>query len=122
MMIKLAVVLLAFAGGVLGTTALPSSAAALFGWQVVDVSPGDVLNIRASPGGSSKVLVGHPNGALLSLTGRCTGGVHLDAISGLPATKQQRLVRNTWCEVWVDPQGAGDWRVGWVRGRYIRPL
>ncbi len=121
-MLKRAAVLLAFAGAILGATALPSFAAALFGWQSVDVPPGDVLNIRAFPAATSKVLVGYPNGALLSLTGRCTGGVHLDALSGLPATKQQRLVRNSWCEVWLDPEDEGSWRAGWVRGRYIRPL
>jgi hypothetical protein len=112
----------ALVAGIVGGSALPGFAAALFGWQVVGVPAGDLLNVRASPKASAAVLVGYPEGTPLSLTGRCTGGVRLDAISGLPPDKQRQRVRAGWCEVWLDPTGAGAWRQGWVQGRYIRPL
>jgi hypothetical protein len=112
---------LSVALGLLVGSPQPSSAAALFGWRVVDVPPGDLLNVRIRPNESSPVLVGYPERTPLSLTGRCTGKVRLDAISGLPPDKQQQVVRSRWCEVWVDPTGNGAWRSGWVRGRYIRP-
>ena len=102
--------------------AFPASAAALFGWQVVGVPASDVLNVCASPSARSAILVGYPTGTRLSLTGRCTGGFHLDSINGQPGPKQQELVRRRWCEVWLDPAGNGNWRSGWVNGRYIRPL
>lgn len=120
-LLKAAAVVLSLAAGHLGG-ASSSSAAALFGWRVVDVPAGDVLTVRAYPAGTSRVLVGYLEGTPLSLRGRCTGGVRLDAISGLRAERQQQLVRDVWCEVWLDPTGAGAWRAGWVRGRYIRPL
>ena len=52
---------------------------------------------------------------------KCTGGVRLDDIQGLPAAQQRELVRAKWCEVWLDPYGTGEFRNGWVFGRYIRP-
>ena len=100
----------------------PSSASALFGWRVTGIPAGDVLNVRAGPSAGSALLVGYPEGTTLSLTGRCTGGIRLDAVSGKPGSKQQQVVRSQWCEVWLDPTGTGTWRTGWVRGRYIAPL
>ncbi len=117
-----AAVALTLAAGVFCGSARPAFAATLFGWRVVDLSAGDLLNVRAFPSATSAVLVGYPDGTPLSLTGRCTCGVRLDAISGLPPEKQRQRVRSGWCEVWLDPTGSGVWRQGWVRGRYIRPL
>jgi hypothetical protein len=99
-----------------------ASAAALFGWQVVDVPASDVLNVRAFPSAKSAVLVGYSTGTRLSLTGRCTGGLDLNSISGQPGPMQQASVRGRWCEVWLDPTGNGSFRSGWVNGRYIKPL
>lgn len=109
-------------GMILTGSTVPSSAAAMFGWRVADVPAEDVLHVRAFPDAKSTILVGYPNGTQLSLTGRCTGGLRLDAISGQPSAKQQQRVRSRWCELWLDPTGSGAWRSGWVRGRYIRPL
>ncbi len=108
------------ASGMIATA--PSQAAAFFGWQVTDVAAWDVLNVRAYPSSQSTILVGYPNGATLSLTGRCTEGLNLDAISHLPAWQQAEAVRFSWCETWVDPTGNGQFHSAWVYGRYIRPL
>ena len=110
---------------VMGAVALagqPAHASAFFGWRVVDVPPNDVLNIRAYPSPTSRILVGYPNGTPLSLTGRCTGGVNIGDINGLPAWKQRQIVRHLWCALWLDPTGNGNFREGWVYGRYIRPM
>jgi hypothetical protein len=96
--------------------------AEFFGWQVVNVASWDVLNVRAAPTSASPILVGYPAGTALSLTGKCTGGLKLDTINGWPKANQVSAVRYRWCEVWVDPTGAGNWQSGWVYGRYIAPL
>lgn len=96
-------------------------AAAFVAWQVSGISSDDVLMVRAYPNATSRILVGYPDGVTLSMTGRCTGGVQLDEIQGLPATQQRQLIRTEWCEVWLDPYGTGEFRQGWVYGRYIRP-
>jgi hypothetical protein len=101
---------------------LPSALASTFvAWQVTDVAAGDLLNVRAWPNSKSRILVGYPSGTTLSMTGRCTGGVRLDEIQRLPAWKQRQIARYQWCEVWLDPHGTGEFRNGWVYGRYIRP-
>ena len=117
-----------FNAGLLGlaltaAAAMPLSAmaSAFFGWQVTDVAPGDLLNVRAYPSDKSRVLVGYPNGTRLSLTGTCKG-LHLDTVSAQPEWRQRQAVRSRWCEVWLDPDGSGRFQAGWVYGRYIRPL
>ena len=110
------------AAAALAGSAAPGSAGAFFGWRVTGVPAWDLLNVRAYPSPQSRILVGYPNGTALSLTGRCTSGVSLDRINGLPAWRQRQLVRYAWCETWVDPTGGGDYRTGWVYGRYIAPL
>jgi hypothetical protein len=97
-------------------------AAAFYGWQVSGVSSDDVLMVRAFPDSGSRILVGYPSGTPLSLTGRCTDGLDLAAVSGAPAATQAAAVAGRWCEVWVDPYASGNWQAGWVFGRYIRPL
>ena len=99
-----------------------ANASAFFGWQVAGVAAGDVLMVRAFPDPASRILVGYPSGTPLSLTGRCTGGLDLNTINGLPASAQVSAVRDHWCQVWVDPHASGNWQSGWVSGRYIRPL
>jgi hypothetical protein len=109
----------------LATAAIAVSTVAhaeFFGWQVANVASWDVLNVRAWPAGYSQILVGYPNGTPLSLTGKCTTGLNLNQINGWPADAQANEVRFRWCEVWVDPQGNGNFRTGWVYGKFIRPL
>lgn len=101
--------------------AAPAWASTFVAWRVTDVAAGDLLNVRAWPNPQSRILVGYPNRTVLSMTGRCTGGVQLDEIQRLPAWKQRQIARYQWCEVWLDPQGSGEFRSGWVYGRYIRP-
>lgn len=98
------------------------AAAEFFGWQVANVANWDVLNVRAWPASYSQILVAYPNGTPLSLTGKCTNGLNLNQIAGLPPGQQAAQVRYRWCEVWVDPLGNGNFRTGWVYGRYIKPL
>ena len=69
------------------------SASAFFAWKVVDVPHGDTLNVRAWPSSQSQILVAYPNQTMLSMTGKCTGGVNLATIAGWPAWKQRRAVR-----------------------------
>jgi len=102
-----------------GTAAGNSSA--FHGWQVVDVPEWDALNIRAWPSAKSQILAAYPNGTMLSLTGQCTNGLHLDEIGGMPGWKQRQEVRYRWCEAWIDPEGNGAYRTAWVYGRYIAP-
>jgi len=107
-----------------GVAALSTSAraSAFVAWEVADIDDGDVLMVRANPTSGSRILVGYPAGVTLSMTGRCTGDVRLDDIQTLPEDEQREMVRSLWCEVWLDPYGTGEFRNGWVYGRYIRPV
>lgn len=99
----------------------PANASAFVAWSVTDVPPEDTLNVRAWPSSQSQILVAYPNNTVLSMTGKCTGGVDLRAVAGQPAWKQRQLVRYQWCETWIDPQGNGEFRTAWVYGKYIKP-
>lgn len=90
-------------------------------WQVADVSFGDTLNVRKFPASTSQKQSAYPNGTVLQMTGRCTGGIDLFDIAGQPAPQQRQAVRHVWCEIWHDPSQNGNFVTGWVYGRYIRP-
>jgi hypothetical protein len=96
--------------------------AEFFGWRVANVAGWDVLNVRSAPSSASDILVGYPNATPLSLTGKCTGGLKLDTINGWAKQQQVAAVRYRWCEAWIDPQADGNWRSGWVYGKYIEPM
>lgn len=96
-------------------------AAAFAAWQVTDVPFGDTLNIRKYPSNGSQKQAAYPNGTVLQMTGKCTGGVDLFAISHLPEWKQAQRVRYRWCQVWHDPAQNGQFATGWVYGKYIAP-
>ncbi len=98
-----------------------SHAAAFAAWQVANVPWGDTLNVRKYPSSTSQKQAAYPNGAVLQMTGRCTGGVNLLDIVNKPEWKQAELVRFRWCEVWHDPAQNGKFVTGWVYGKYIRP-
>ncbi len=98
-----------------------ADASAFAAWSVTNVPWGDTLNARKYPASYSQKQTAYPNGAVLSMTGRCTDGVNLYDISGLPAWKQKQIVRYRWCEVWHDPAHSGQFTTGWVYGKYIRP-
>lgn len=102
-------------------TATGSMASAFVAWRVADVSSDDVLMVRAYPNASSRILVGYPDGVTLSMTGRCTDDIRLDEIQNYDTDEQRDLVSEVWCEVWLDPYGTGEFRNGWVFGRYIAP-
>jgi hypothetical protein len=113
---------LLLAAAAFATSAALPARAEFFGWQVTNLEADDTLNVRAEPTSDSDLLVAYPAGTPLSLTGRCSGGLKLDNINGLPKEKQVQAVRYSWCETWVDPLGDGNFRSGWVYGRYIAPL
>ena len=100
---------------------LAAHASAFVAWKVTDVPWGDVLNARKYPAPTSQKQSAYPNGTVLSMTGRCTGGVNLKNIQGLPKWKQRALVKNSWCQLWHDPAGNGNFKAGWVRAKFIKP-
>ena len=99
----------------------PSGATVFAAWEVANVSWGDTLNVRKYPASYSQKQSAYPNGTVLQMTGRCTGGVDLHAISRQPEWKQRQRVRTKWCEIWHDPAQNGNYVTGWVYGKYIRP-
>jgi hypothetical protein len=90
-------------------------------WQVTDLEFGDTLNVRKYPSSQSQKQAAYPNGTVLQMTGKCTGGINLLDIAGQPAEKQRAAVRRNWCQVWHDPARDGNFAAGWVYGRYIAP-
>lgn len=106
---------------VVGGWAGQASSSAFVAWRVSNVPFGDTLNVRKYPAGTSQKQAAYPNGTVLQMTGKCTGGVDLFDISGEPRWKQRQLVRYLWCQVWHDPAKNGNYVTGWVYGRYISP-
>jgi len=98
-----------------------SRASTFVAWEVANLPFGDTLNVRKYPSNASQKTSAYPNGALLQMTGRCTGGLDLGNIAHWPTTKQRHAVRYKWCENWHDPRLDGTFSTGWVYGRYIAP-
>lgn len=99
-----------------------SEAAVFAAWEVANVPWGDTLNIRKYPSETSRKQAAYPNGTVLQMTGRCTGGgPDLLDIAHLADWKQMQTVRYRWCEVWHEPAKNGRFVTGWVYGKYIRP-
>lgn len=99
----------------------PSGATVFAAWEVAGVPWGDVLNVRKYPSPASQKQSAYPNGTVLQMTGRCTGGINLLDIAGETPARQKQMVRRQWCEIWHDPAGSGSFTSGWVYGRYIAP-
>ena len=114
------VAMLAVASTIAGFAAR-ADAAVFAAWEVAHVSWGDTLNVRKYPSNGSQKQAAYPNGTVLQMTGKCTGGVNLLDISTLSNKKQAQLVRYEWCQVWHDPKQSGDYVTGWVYGKYIAP-
>ncbi len=102
--------------------AMPAEASVFAAWKVVDLPFGDTLNVRKYPASTSQKQAAYPNGTVLQMTGRCTGGVNLLDIAAQPAAKQRQVVRYRWCEVWHDPAHNEQFTTGWVYGKYIAPM
>ena len=102
-------------------SAAQSQAATFAAWEVANVTFGDTLNVRKYPASTSQKQSAYPNGTVLQMTGRCTGGVNLLDIGVEPEWKQRQRVRTKWCEVWHDPAQNGNFVTGWVYGKYITP-
>ncbi|TIR29279.1 MAG: SH3 domain-containing protein [Mesorhizobium sp.] len=115
-----AVAALVIASTVLAFTG-QSHATVFAAWQVTNVPFGDTLNVRKYPAGSSQKQAAYPNGAVLQMTGKCTGSINLLDIAKQPVWKQEQKIRYRWCEVWHDPAHNGNFVIGWVYGKYITP-
>jgi hypothetical protein len=102
-------------------SASQSGATVFAAWEVANVGFGDTLNVRKYPAGTSQKQSAYPNGTVLQMTGKCTGGINLLEISNQPAWKQEQAVRYRWCEIWHDPAQNGNFVTGWVYGKYISP-
>lgn len=90
-------------------------------WEVSNVAFGDTLNVRKYPSNGSQKQSAYPNGTVLQMTGKCTGGVNLLDIANQPRWKQEKAVRTKWCQIWHDPAQNGNFVTGWVYGKYITP-
>ncbi|MEI9428777.1 SH3 domain-containing protein [Mesorhizobium sp. Cs1299R1N3] len=99
-----------------------SHATVFAAWQVANVPFGDTLNVRKYPLGTSQKQAAYPNGTVLQMTGRCTGGINLLDIANQSAWKQRQMVRYRWCEIWHDPARNGVFVTGWAYGGYIAPF
>jgi hypothetical protein len=106
---------------VLGLATIQAGAATFAAWQVANLPFGDTLNVRKYPSSDSQKQGAYPDGTVLQMTGKCTGGVNLLDISGQPEWEQEQLVRHRWCQIWHDPAQNGNFTTGWVYGRYITP-
>lgn len=98
-----------------------AQASAFVAWQVANVPFGDTLNVRKYPASYSQKQSAYPNGTILSMTGRCTGGVNLKNFQHLPKHIQAARMRTRWCEIWHDPAQNGNYVTGWIYGKYITP-
>ena len=98
-----------------------ADANAFSAWKVAGVPWGDTLNVRKYPASHSQKQSAYPNGTLLQMTGKCTGGINLFDIGGTSDWVQKKAVRHQWCEVWHAPRNDGEFVIGWVYGRYIAP-
>lgn len=98
-----------------------AQSAAFVAWEVANVPFGDTLNVRKYPASNSQKQAAYPNGTVLQMTGKCTGGIDLFDISGQSEWKQSQTVRYNWCQVWHDPAQNGKFVTGWVYGKYIAP-
>lgn len=108
---------------VLAATAMTvnAQASAFVAWEVANLPFGDTLNVRKYPANTSQKQGAYPAGTVLSMTGRCTGGLDLRAIQNQSDQSQINKVRFRWCEVWHDPSQSGNYVTGWVYGKYIIP-
>jgi hypothetical protein len=98
-----------------------AGAATFTACKVLGLKFGDTLNVRKYPSNQSQKQAAYPDGAVLQMTGRCTGGVNLLDISAQPGWKHKAATLRRWCEVWHDPARDGNFVTGWVYGRYITP-
>ena len=105
----------------LAFSAGPAQSSAFVAWEISGVAFGDTLNVRKYPANSSQKQSAYPNGTVLQMTGKCTGGVDLFDISQKPVSQQRQAVRYKWCQIWHDPAQNGKFTTGWVYGKFIKP-
>ena len=85
-------------------------------FQVRDVAPDDVLNIRASNDWRSDKIGEIPYDGRCVRNLGCSGGLTLQEFTDLSTAEQERIKkeRPRWCQIEYQEQ------TGWVAGRYLR--
>jgi Bacterial SH3 domain len=101
--------------------ATPVLASAFWGGTVINIAATDTLKVRAWPAASSTIIDAYPDGAPVSLLGRCKNNVTNVSfwITGgqSAAWKYNKMKQpNVWCRV-SSPSN----QLGWVRGKYVWP-
>ncbi len=82
-------------------------------WVVTGVASNDVLNIRAEPNASSRILgTVPPNGRGLVNLG-CTGIPDFALWQSMSEAERHRAAANRWCRIRYQNV------VGWVRGKFL---
>ena len=103
------------------STAPMAHASVFWGGTVINVADWDVLNIRAWPAASSRILDSYDNGDPVSLTGRCKNtsnnlSFRIDAGGSARWKFSKMSAANVWCQV-MSPSS----QLGWVRGKFVWP-
>jgi hypothetical protein len=99
----------------------PALASAFWGGTVINIAPTDTLKVRAWPSASSTIIDAYPDGANVSLLGRCkniTTNVSFWINGGQSAAWKYNKMKqaNVWCRV----SSPSD-QLGWVRGKFVYP-
>jgi Bacterial SH3 domain len=112
---------IAVAAGLTFAIAGTALASAFWPGTVINIPSWDVLNVRAWPSSTSRIIDVYDKGDRVSLTGRCkntsTGiSFRIDA-GGSAKWKYSRMAASyVWCQV-MSPSV----QIGWVRGKYVWP-
>lgn len=88
-------------------------------WIAAASPPMTSIAARAEPDSEAEIQATYPNGTMLAMTGRCTGGVDLLKMSNWTPERQEQAVSGQWCEFWHDPEGNGNFVRGWVAGSQL---
>ena len=83
-------------------------------WAVVGVAPGDVLNMRADPTASSRIVGRIPAAATGLRNLGCRGVPTFEEWQRMSEAEKRRAARLRWCR--VEFRG----NTGWVAGRFLR--
>ncbi len=82
-------------------------------WNVVGVAADDVLNIRAEPSASARIVGTIPSGTVGLRSHGCKGGLSFAEWEKAPLAERAAGRRNRWCR--ISYRGMK----GWVAGRFL---
>lgn len=103
------------------TLTVSAMASAFWPGTVINIATTDALNIRKWPAATSQILDAYPDGASISLTGRCKNIVTnasfpIDGGQSANWKYTKMKAANVWCQVMTDAA-----QLGWARGKYLWP-